>query len=134
MSTNQKTILDPLVLMNYFPVSNVLFLGKVIRRALVMQLQALLDVASVLSPFQYDFHPRHGMETVLVSLMDDLQRQLDGGRSALLDLMALFKMVNHDLLVYCLVDVGIWVLTVACLLSSWSKMALRREVVSVAPV
>ena len=45
---------------------------------LANQLQALLDEIDALDPFQSGFRPRHGMETALVALQDDLLREADG--------------------------------------------------------
>lgn len=53
------------------------------------------------STFQSGFHPSHGTETALVTLTDDLQRQINQGRlmlSLLLKLKAAFDAVNYNLL------------------------------------
>lgn len=77
MSALKKKSLDPEVLSNYCPVSKLPFLGKVVERAVLKQLQAFLNDASIFDQFQSGFHPGHGMETALVALRDDLQRHLD---------------------------------------------------------
>lgn len=59
---------------NYHPVSNILFLGKVINRAEAQQLQSFLDNTSTLDSFQPSFHPSHGTEVVLSALADNLLR------------------------------------------------------------
>lgn len=49
------------------------------------------------------FLPHHEMEIALVALTDDLCRQLTHGRLALLvllDLKAVFDMVNHNLMAH----------------------------------
>ncbi|XP_060102057.1 LOW QUALITY PROTEIN: uncharacterized protein K02A2.6-like, partial [Heteronotia binoei] len=59
---------------------------------------------------QSSFHPGHGMETALVTLMDELCRKLNRGGSALLLLLGLtaeFNMVNHDLLTHHLATTGV---------------------------
>uniref|UniRef100_A0A670I3D4 Reverse transcriptase domain-containing protein n=1 Tax=Podarcis muralis TaxID=64176 RepID=A0A670I3D4_PODMU len=106
----KKTSLDPLDLTNYRPVLNLPFLGKVIERAVAEQLGGFLDETSALDPFQSGFRAGHGTETALVTLTDDLRRQLDRGGSGLLillDLSAAFDLVDHELLDHCLADVGI---------------------------
>lgn len=45
---------------NYLPVSNLLFLGKVLERAAAEQFQKFLHDTSALDPFQVSFHPGHG--------------------------------------------------------------------------
>lgn len=59
---------------------------------------------------QSSFCPGHETEIALVTFMDDLKRHLDQGGSALLlvlDLTAVFNMVDYDLLTHSLVDAGI---------------------------
>lgn len=56
----------------YCPVSNLLFLCKVVERLEAKQLQVFLEDASILDSFQSVFCPGYGMETELVTLTDDL--------------------------------------------------------------
>uniref|UniRef100_A0A670IGT7 Reverse transcriptase domain-containing protein n=1 Tax=Podarcis muralis TaxID=64176 RepID=A0A670IGT7_PODMU len=97
----KKTSLDPANLANYRPVSNLPFLGKVIERVVARQLQARLEDADHLDPFQSGFRPHHGTETALVALVDDLRRARDKGESCflvLLDLSAAFDTIDHNIL------------------------------------
>ncbi|KAF7239258.1 hypothetical protein EYD10_14085 [Varanus komodoensis] len=64
----KKASLDPEVAANYGPVANILFLGKVLERVVVGQLQALLDETDYLDPFQSGFRPGYGTESALVAL------------------------------------------------------------------
>lgn len=80
----KKTFLDPMVLSNYQPISNLLFLGKVTEKAFTNQLQQFLYNASLLDPPWCTFQPSYRMETVLVALMDDLLCHLNKSKSALL--------------------------------------------------
>lgn len=92
----KKSSLDPFDLANYRPVSNIPFLGKVVVWVAAEELQAFLEDTSALDLFQFSFQPCHGVEFVLVTLIDDLHRQLDWGGSTLLlllDLSATFNMV-----------------------------------------
>ena len=59
-------------MVNYRPVENFPYLGKVLEQVVAGQLQALLDETDFLDPFQLGFRPGFGMETALVALFDDL--------------------------------------------------------------
>ena len=59
-------------MVNYQPVVNLPYLGKVLERVVAGQLQALLDETDFLDPFQLGFRLGFGMETALVTLYDDL--------------------------------------------------------------
>lgn len=63
---------DLLVLANYCPVSDLVFLGKVVERVKAKQLQAFLEDTSILDPFESCFCSGHGMENMLAALIDDL--------------------------------------------------------------
>uniref|UniRef100_A0A803SYC6 Reverse transcriptase domain-containing protein n=1 Tax=Anolis carolinensis TaxID=28377 RepID=A0A803SYC6_ANOCA len=106
----KKTDLDRSVPSSYRPVSNLSFLGKVIERAVAVQLQQFLDDTTGLDPFQSGFRAGHGTETVLVSITDHLRCQLDQGGSVLLvllDLTAAFDTVDHNLLTHRLAIAGV---------------------------
>uniref|UniRef100_A0A803U0W5 Reverse transcriptase domain-containing protein n=1 Tax=Anolis carolinensis TaxID=28377 RepID=A0A803U0W5_ANOCA len=106
----KKPSLDPMTLANYHPVSNLQFLGKMIERALLGQLQQFLDDTAGLDPFQSGFRPGHGTEAVLVAITDELRRQSDSGGSALLvllDITAAFDTVDYDLMIHRLAMSGV---------------------------
>uniref|UniRef100_A0A803TWG8 Reverse transcriptase domain-containing protein n=1 Tax=Anolis carolinensis TaxID=28377 RepID=A0A803TWG8_ANOCA len=106
----KKPSLDPMTLANYRPVSNLPFLGKMIERAVLGQLQQFLDDTAGLDPFQSGFRPGHGTETVLVAITDELRRQSDSGGSALLvllDLTAAFDTVDYNLMIHRLAMSGV---------------------------
>uniref|UniRef100_A0A803TDE0 Reverse transcriptase domain-containing protein n=1 Tax=Anolis carolinensis TaxID=28377 RepID=A0A803TDE0_ANOCA len=95
---------------NYRPISNLPFLGKMIERAVLGQLQQFLDDTAGLDPFQSGFRPGHGTETVLVAITDELRRHSDSGGSALLvllDLTAAFDTVDYDLMIHRLAMSGV---------------------------
>lgn len=71
-TTKKKKSLDQMVLMKYHSISNLLFLGKVVERAVVVQLQIFMDDDAYLDSFQFNFYPGHRMETMLFAFMDDL--------------------------------------------------------------
>ena len=53
-------------------------MSKVVERVVADQLQAHLDETDTLDLFQSGFRLRHGTETALVALYDDLLREADG--------------------------------------------------------
>uniref|UniRef100_A0A803TEE6 Reverse transcriptase domain-containing protein n=1 Tax=Anolis carolinensis TaxID=28377 RepID=A0A803TEE6_ANOCA len=106
----KKPDLDHSVPASYRPVSNLPFLGKLVERAAVEQLQQFLNDTARLDPFQSGFRRGHRTETVLVTITDQLRCQRDQGGSALLmllDLTAAFDMVDHNLLTHRLAMTGV---------------------------
>uniref|UniRef100_A0A670IIH6 Reverse transcriptase domain-containing protein n=1 Tax=Podarcis muralis TaxID=64176 RepID=A0A670IIH6_PODMU len=96
----KKTSLDPAIMANYRPVSNLPFLGKVTERVVAEQLQARLEDVDHLDPFQSGFRPHHGTETALVALVDDLRWARDKGESCflvLLDISAAFDTIDNSI-------------------------------------
>uniref|UniRef100_A0A803TPZ2 Reverse transcriptase domain-containing protein n=1 Tax=Anolis carolinensis TaxID=28377 RepID=A0A803TPZ2_ANOCA len=70
------------------------------------QLQGFFEETDYLDPAQSSFRPGHGTEMALVSLVDDLRRELDSGSVSLLvflDLSAAFDTVDHG----CLAGMGL---------------------------
>ncbi|KAF7251650.1 RNA-directed DNA polymerase from mobile element jockey [Varanus komodoensis] len=111
----KKASLDSEMATNYRPVANILFLGKVLERVVVGQLQALLNETDYLDPFQSGFRPGYGTESALVALYDDLCREKDRGSASLLvllDLSAAFDTIDHGeavaVLNWCLAEVMGW--------------------------
>lgn len=103
----KKSTLDPSDPANYLPVLYLSFLSKVIEIAAAKQFQAFLDDVSMLNPFQSGFHTRNETKMALITLTDDVCKQLNQGKLALLsllDLIAIFDTVDYDILTHHLAD------------------------------
>ena len=97
----KKPNLDPEVLGNYRPVSNLPYLSKILERAVADQLQAHLDTNGLHVKFQSAYRRGHSTETALLRILNDLLVMVDGGNNAvlvLLDLSAAFDTLDHTLL------------------------------------
>ncbi|KAF7253994.1 RNA-directed DNA polymerase from mobile element jockey, partial [Varanus komodoensis] len=106
----KKASLDPETATNYRPVTNILFLGKVLERVVAGQLQALLDETDYLDPFQSGFRPGYSTESALVALYEDLCREKDRGSASLLvllDLSVAFDTIDHGILLDRLLGLGV---------------------------
>lgn len=92
----KKPLLVPVVLTTaQFLIS--LFLGNLVEKVVAKQLQHFLEDSSFLNSFQSSFCPGHWMETVLVTLTNDLCRHLEEGGLVLLLLLDLSIAFNTGL-------------------------------------
>ena len=97
----KRSNLDPEVLSNYRPVSNLPYLSKILERAVADQLQTHLDVNNLHVKFQLAYRRVHSTETALLRILNDLLAVIDEGHTALLvllDLSAAFDTIDHNLL------------------------------------
>ena len=93
--------LDPNVLNNFRPVSNLLFLGKIIERVVLKRLNDHLSKHNLHCPEQSAYKKNHSTETLLVKITNDVLIACDEGSATvvmLLDLSAAFDTVDHKLL------------------------------------
>lgn len=93
--------LDPNILSNYRPVSNLLFVGKVIERVVLRRLNSHLDNCNLNCPQQSAYKKNHSTETLLIKITNDVLIASDERTATvvmLLDLSAAFDTVDHDLL------------------------------------
>ena len=93
--------LDPNILKNYRPVSNLTFIGKLIERVVLRQLNEHLTKHNLNSCDQFAYKKNHSTETLLIKIVNDLLIASDEKSASvvmLLDLSAAFDTVDHNLL------------------------------------
>ncbi len=97
----KKPSLDVEELKNFRPVSNLPFVGKVIERAAINQLQAYINDNDLHTKNQSAYRRFHSVETAIVRVTNDLLCAVDDHGEAvlvLLDLSAAFDTVDHHIL------------------------------------
>ena len=97
----KKTGLDANDIKNYFPISNLSFVSKVLEIHVAVDLGCYIDENKLLDPFQSVYRPHHSTETALVRIHDDITQALDRRKGVilvLLDLTAAFDTVDHGIL------------------------------------
>lgn len=97
----KKPNLDKEDLKSYRPVSNLSFVGKIIEKAVVQQLNTYLQENNLCDPLQSAYRARHSTESALVKVKDDVNMIMDQGDAVvlvLLDLSAAFDTVDHHVL------------------------------------
>ena len=87
--------------MNFRPVSNLQFFGKLIERVALKRLNAHLDDNNLNISQQYGYKKGHSCETLLVKLFNDVLLGFDNNFATVLllsDLSAAFDTVNINIL------------------------------------
>ena len=98
----KKSSLDPDVLNNYRPVSNLPFVSKIIEKVVDARLEEHLRENDLHEPLQSAYRKHHSIETALIKIQSDILQALDSGRVAalvLLDLSASFDTIDHSILI-----------------------------------
>jgi hypothetical protein len=86
---------------SYRPVSNLTFLSKLVERLVCRQLIAYLQQNHLLVPQQSAYREHHSTKTATLNVASDVFDAMDVGEVtilALLDLIAAFDIVNHEIL------------------------------------
>lgn len=97
----KKKDLDPDILKNYRPITNLSFVSKVTERVVSNQLHQYLQVNDLYARMQSAYRPNHSTETALLRVHNDICLALDDNNDfilVLLDLSSAFDMVNHQIL------------------------------------
>ena len=103
----KKPSSDPFDLKSYRPVSNLTFISKFLEHFAVKCFHEHASEHSLFSVHQSAYRPRHFTETAVVSILDDIFREVDSGKVCalvLLDFSAAFNTVDHSILLTVLKD------------------------------
>ena len=97
----KKNGLDPNLLSNYRPVSNLPFVSKVLERIVLYQLQQHLLSNGLQDLYQSAYKSGHSTETAVVNLVNNLLLKSDSKQASIvgfLDLSAAFDTLDHSIL------------------------------------
>ena len=98
----KKPTLNPDLLKNCRPVSNLPTLGKIIEYPAVSRLKNHLQVNNLTETYQSAYKSSHSTETALLRVKHDVLKELDKGKSVmlvLLDLSSAFDTIDHYILI-----------------------------------
>ena len=102
--------LDPNLMSSYRPISNLLYISKLLERCVSKQLNSYLSVNSHYEAYQSAYRPHHSTETALLRVQNDILTSINNKEVTLLvllDLSAAFDTVDHAILLHRLKDIGI---------------------------
>eukprot|EP00745_Piridium_sociabile_P020377 TRINITY_DN313_c0_g1_i4.p1 TRINITY_DN313_c0_g1~~TRINITY_DN313_c0_g1_i4.p1 ORF type:complete len:508 (-),score=73.27 TRINITY_DN313_c0_g1_i4:117-1640(-) len=97
----KKVSLDPNVLKNFRPVSNIPFVSKLLEKIVLSQLLSHLENNGLWQIFQSAYRPCHSTETALLRVFNDLLVASDSSQISvltLLDLSSAFDTIDHSIL------------------------------------
>ena len=97
----KKASLDPEIMKNYRPVSNVSFISKILEKVVATRLRDYMDINKLHDPFQSAYESGHSTETALLKVQNYLLRTMDKSGAAilvLLDRSAGFDTIDHDIM------------------------------------
>ena len=132
----KKPGLDNAIHSNYRPISNLAFVGKLLEKVVVAQLQSHLERHNLFKPLQSGFRTYHSTETALLKVLNDLLLASDSGAHSilvLLDLSAAFDTMCHSTLISRLSAIGItgaalqWLTSYLCDRQQFVKIGKNRS-------
>ena len=94
----KKLLLNPDILKNYRPVSNLSFISKLIERIVAARLSHHMIANGLYEKFQSAYRKLHSTESALLRVQNDIQQAVDNDGAAvliLLDLSAAFDTIDH---------------------------------------
>ena len=125
----KKPHLDATEVKNYRPVSNLIFVSKVVERLVSERLVGYLQENNMMPVEQSAYRRNHSTETALLRVISDLLNSMGKQEVTLLgllDLSAAFNCVDHDIL---LSRLGVWQ-SIGYDPPSWTKRSKWHSVVS----
>ena len=131
----KKPSLDPDILKNYRPISNLQFLSKLIERVAVSRITEYMTDNKLHEPLQSAYRAFSSTETALIKVQNDIRMMIDDKKAVilvLLDLSAAFDTVDHNLLLSLMMNR----LSIGGIVSDWLKSYLseRSQTVSIGDV
>ena len=99
----KKRCLDHNDLNNYWPVSNLCFIAKILEKLVLSQVSSYLNFHNLYNTCQSAYCPGHSTETALLKVVNDLFLSLNKGNIsvlALLDFSSAFDTIDHTILVH----------------------------------
>ena len=95
----KKSTLDPNILKNYRPVSNLPYLSKVLERIVLQRMLDYLNITNQQEPHRSAYRLLHSPETALLRVSNDILMALDQHKAAMLVLLsAAFDTIDHGML------------------------------------
>ena len=98
----KKSNMDAENLKSYRPVSNLPYLGKLIEKIAVKQIDNHLEQNDLLEPLQSAYRANHSTETALLKITGDILQFIDSGKCVLLvllDMSAAFDTVDYQIFI-----------------------------------
>ncbi len=97
----KKATLDPNILKNYRPISNLSFISKLTERLVAKRINEYLQTHSLLNKFQSAYRMFHSTESALLRVQSDILDALHNKRMValvMLDLSSAFDTIDHSIL------------------------------------